>query len=405
MLDNIHFINKFKSLYLLQGRSADYLLRSFLIIVFSIILIHFLDWLPSLIKILLATISILLSIRFFFLSYKMTNSILKQSPEGVPNKGVVNSSSDTYNEVLNVHGNYVQGNHIGGDYIQGDKNIHNIFHQLDLNQPSNNEIEEIRQKLTEVLQSTSQDDFAKQRVVDEIINLSHQNKAIERKLVELTKFLGLNLTNDIVEMAEQIIDFLAPDSKTSFWNIDTHFENNKKLYRRLIYLLQASKWKEGDEETVRIIKKLMPHSIKRSSCIDINIDVMEASKNHLQAINRIWLEASGGRFGFSVQQRIWNKINRLRNDADWMENKSEYDIFAEQVNWSNDLGVIYHIDFDYNITSAKGSLPAKILLLETYDPNSNYCRLSHCLFDMLMARTYSKYSYIPAKIREWLVLD
>ena len=139
--------------------------------------------------------------------------------------------------------------------------------------------------------------------------------------------------------------------------------------------------------------------------MDINIKVIEASVKQLRAINSIWLEASGGRFGFSVQQRIWNKINRLKNDADWMEDKSEYDIFAEQVKWSNDLGVIYHIDFDYKITSAKGSLPAKILLLESYDPNSNYCRLSHCLFDVLMARRYSDYSYIPAKIREWLVLD
>jgi hypothetical protein len=402
MLDNIHFINKFKSLCLLQGRSLDYLLRSFLIIIFSTIVIHFLDWLPSFIKAVLAITSILLSIHFFLLSYKMTNSILKQPPDGVPNKRVLNISSGTYNETLNVHGNYIHGDNIVGDKVLGDKNIYSIFYQLDLNQLSNNEI---KQKITEVLQSTSQENFAKQKIVDELISLSYENDAIERKLVELTKFLGLNLTNDIVETAEQIIDFLAPDTKTSFWDIDTDSEKNKKLYRRLIYLLEASKWKEGDEETVRIIKKLMPHSIRRSGCMDINIKVIEASVKQLQAINSIWLEASGGRFGFSVQQRIWNKINRLKNDADWMEDKSEYDIFAEQVKWSNDLGVIYHIDFDYKITSAKGSLPAKILLLESYDPNSNYCRLSHCLFDVLMARRYSDYSYIPAKIREWLVLD
>lgn len=195
---------------------------------------------------------------------------------------------------------------------------------------------------------------------------------------------------------------MAPDSKISFWNTNTHFEKNKKLYRRLIYLLEASKWKEGDEETVRLIKKLMPYFVKRSGCIDI--DVNEISVKHLKAINRIWLETSGGRFGFSVQQRIWNKINHLRDDHDWIEDQSQYDLFAKQVDWSNDMGLIYHVDFDYKITSAKGSLPAKILLLETYDPNSNYCTLSHCLFDLLMKRKYSDYSLIPDKIREWLVL-
>ena len=390
---------------MLQGRSLDYLLRSFLIIFVSIILINFLNFLPSLINFLFAVISVLLSTRFFFLSYKITNSILKRSPEDTSNRRVLDTLPGIYNEVLNVHGNNVKDNYIGGDYIQGDKNIYNIFHQLGLNQSFDDEIKEIKQKLTEILQSTSQGNFAKQKIVDEIINLSHEDKAIEKKLVELVKLLGLNLSNDIVEMAEQIVDFLAPSTKSSFWNIDTNTERNEKIYRRLIYLLEASKWKEGDEETVRIIKKSMPHFIKKSGCMDINIEVREASVKKLQAINSIWLEASGGRFGFSVQQRIWNKINRLRSDNDWMEDRSTYDIFAEQVNWSNDLGVIYHIDFDYKITSAKGSLPAKILLLETYSSNSNYCRLSCCLFDELMARKYSEYSYIPAKIREWLVLD
>lgn len=201
MLGNIHFINKFKSLYLLQGRSIDYFLRSFLIIAFSIMVIHFLDWLPIFIKILLATTSILLSIRFFLLSYKMTNSILKQSPGGVSNKRVIRISSSTFNEVLNVHGNYVQGNNIGGDYIQGDKNI-TIFKHFNFNQSSDDAIKEIRQRLNEILQSTSQKSFVKQEIVDEIINLSYENKAIERKFIELAKFLGLNLSNDIVEMAE-----------------------------------------------------------------------------------------------------------------------------------------------------------------------------------------------------------
>jgi hypothetical protein len=66
---------------------------------------------------------------------------------------------------------------------------------------------------------------------------------------------------------------------------------------------------------------------------------------------------------------------------------------------------IYHVDFDYKITNPKGHLPAKILLLETYNPNSKYCSLSACLFDKFMEREYSDVSFLPDWLRKWLLLD
>ena len=408
---SLSIFDKAKKIYYYQGKSISYLALS-LILALSIIMITYISpWLPDFIEISLFIVSIALSSRFFLLSYKMSNSILKDFSVESLEKRVINISSGTYNESLKI-----QGDNIEGDLIRGDKNIYDsiegdlvlrdknthVSNQININLPPNEIVEEIRQALTKLAESPGRFIFAEQRIVDEILNLSSDKKEVKRKLIELAKFLELDTSGDTIEIAENIIEFLTPATESSFWN-SSLLVNRNKMYRRLIYLLEASKWKEGDEETVRIIKKLMPHSIKRSGCLDI--DVTEISVKQLKAINKIWLESSGGKFGFSVQKRIWNKINRLTNDQEWIDGTSNYDIFAEQVGWSNDMGVIYHIDFDYTIIATKGSLPAKILLLETYDPNSNYCRLSLCLFDIFMERKYSDYSFIPDKIKEWLVLE
>ena len=437
MSSSLSIFDKVKETYLYQGKSIRYLTLSLSILTILIVLTYALPLLPNLFKIPLAAISIALSGRFFWLSHKMSNSISKDliallgrffllsykmidsiledlSAESLE-KGVISISSDSHHESLNIQGDNIGGDlvngnkivcdNIGGDLVNGNKIINKNIHmsnQINLNRSPSEIIEEIRQVLTKLAKNPGSLVFAEQRIVDEILNLSSDKKEVERKIIELAKFLELDTSGDTTEIAENIIEFLTPATESSFWNI-SFAVNSNKVYRRLIYLLEASKWKEGDEETVRVIKKLMPHSIKRSGCLDI--DVTEISVKQLKAINKIWLEASGGKFGFSVQKRIWNKINRLTNDQEWIDGTSNYDIFAEQVGWSNDMGVIYHIDFDYTIIATKGSLPAKILLLETYDPNSNYCRLSLCLFDIFMERKYSDYSFIPDKIREWLVLE
>jgi hypothetical protein len=105
-----------------------------------------------------------------------------------------------------------------------------------------------------------------------------------------------------------------------------------------------------------------------------------------------------------VQKRIWRRIKTYQNQHSQLQ-KSDHEIFVEAVGWSNEAGRIYYVDFDYLITNPKGHLPMKVLLWETYDPKSNYCYLSHCLFDEFMEREYSNVSFLPDWLREWLLLD
>ncbi|MGB7440135.1 MAG: GUN4 domain-containing protein, partial [Coleofasciculaceae cyanobacterium] len=76
-------------------------------------------------------------------------------------------------------------------------------------------------------------------------------------------------------------------------------------YTKLRDLLAAGKWKEADEETAEVMIKaagqeergyLEREDIEKFPCAD------------LRTIDQLWVKYSNGRFGFSVQKRIWLEV-------------------------------------------------------------------------------------------------
>ena len=89
-------------------------------------------------------------------------------------------------------------------------------------------------------------------------------------------------------------------------------------YTRLRDLLKAGKWKQADQETLAVMLKaagreqkdwLDPESIKNFPSAD------------LRTIDQLWVKYSNGRFGFSVQKRIWESV------------EENYDNFGDRVGW------------------------------------------------------------------------
>lgn len=85
----------------------------------------------------------------------------------------------------------------------------------------------------------------------------------------------------------------------------------KANYTKLEQLLAAGKWKEADEETYSKMlevagKQQQGHSI-RGELIGIK-DVRNFSCPDLRAMDRLWVKYSNGRFGFSVQKRIYQNL-------------------------------------------------------------------------------------------------
>lgn len=89
-------------------------------------------------------------------------------------------------------------------------------------------------------------------------------------------------------------------------------------YTRLRDLLKAGRWKEADQETIQVILKasgregrdhLLKDDIERFSCTD------------LSTIDQLWVKYSDGKFGFSVQKKIWEEVGQ------------EFHKFHLQVGW------------------------------------------------------------------------
>ena len=79
---------------------------------------------------------------------------------------------------------------------------------------------------------------------------------------------------------------------------------NRK-YERLIALLADQKWDLADEETYDLILK-MSNRVKEG-WLDYPA-TQNLSCEFLQTIDRLWLDYSNGRFGFSVQRKIWQEL-------------------------------------------------------------------------------------------------
>ncbi|WP_246605386.1 serine/threonine-protein kinase [Sphaerospermopsis torques-reginae] len=128
-------------------------------------------------------------------------------------------------------------------------------------------------------------------------------------------------------------------------------------YTKLCDLLKAGKWKEADEETRRVMfavaKRekegwLDPASILNFPCTD------------LRTIDQLWLKYSSGKFGFSVQKRIYQGLGGTSQHF----NKT-WEKFGDQVGWKKKklLGIIgedewlHYKDITFDIKAPEGHLP------------------------------------------------
>lgn len=309
---------------------------------------------------------------------------LSQGTNNFFNRFINIGSGGTYNESSNIY-------NVRGNFVQDNKNVFNNFN---FNQDLSNSIVEIQQLLRQIGERIGSAENAQQKIVDDLAEIAKRNSRIKDQLRIWLESVGFTSVANEVDAAEKIVEVATRLHQSPYKQSISMLD---KRYRRLKYLLKLAQWREADEETIKLIEESMPSKSLKYHCK--NIDVDQVSPVHIKIINKLWLQASGGRFGFSVQQSIWQKISSDHNAQD------TYDAFVKKVGWSNEQGRIYHVDFEYLITKPKGYLPAKILLWEDYDPESNYCHLSTCLFDELMDRDYSDAPFLPAWLRRWLLLD
>ncbi|XZN96459.1 MAG: TIR domain-containing protein [Microcoleus sp.] len=142
-------------------------------------------------------------------------------------------------------------------------------------------------------------------------------------------------------------------------------------YIRLEELLAAKKWQEADQET----KKLLLQSSGKKPNEKLGVeDIRNFSTEILCTIDELWMNYSNGRFGFSVQNKIWHQTRKKtlwqilktnifgNSDNDNNNEKDYWYIFGESVGWRKEIkksqkAWVQYKDISFNINAPEGHLP------------------------------------------------
>ncbi|MDF5737829.1 MULTISPECIES: GUN4 domain-containing protein [unclassified Nostoc] len=168
-------------------------------------------------------------------------------------------------------------------------------------------------------------------------------------------------------------------------------------YTRLRDLLRDSEWKEADQETLAVMLKATGR--EKEGWLDI-----DSSKNFpctdLRTIDQLWVKYSNGRFGFSVQKRIWESVGK------------DYEKFGDRVGWVKWRTVVvdkwfglkqqtekqiewlrYYSDLTFDTSASEGHLPAagvNFLDVESVDVRAKHPASYHPVFNEDNVRRYYK---------------
>ena len=118
-------------------------------------------------------------------------------------------------------------------------------------------------------------------------------------------------------------------------------------YTRLENLLKAEKWKEADEETLEVMLKVAGR--EKEGWLDYeSIDNFPCAD--LRTIDQLWVKYSNGRFGFSLQKRIWESVGE------------DYEKFGDRVGWrkKDNKEWLYYKKLTFSLEAPQGHLPVSV---------------------------------------------
>ena len=154
------------------------------------------------------------------------------------------------------------------------------------------------------------------------------------------------------EYLEQPEDEDTPKSQIPNSNSDNLSSEKNVDYTRLRDLLADGKWKEADQETLAVMLKAAGR--EQEGYLDIkSIETFPCAD--LRTIDHLWVKYSDGRFGFSVQKRIWESVEGKPGEYDYDES---YEKLGDRLGWrvKEEWLDYYYLTFSLQ-PSPQGHLP------------------------------------------------
>ncbi|UCJ13809.1 MAG: GUN4 domain-containing protein [Phormidium sp. PBR-2020] len=163
--------------------------------------------------------------------------------------------------------------------------------------------------------------------------------------------------------AQQVLDAVQPRSSSfgytlsSIADLDLSSERPGINYYKLRDLLAAKRWGDADRETAERMWEVMGR--QEEKWLDESIDIEKFPCKDLKIIDTLWVHYSQGKFGFSVQKKIWEACGSpLSYNDDWER-------FGERVGWREGGEWMSYKDVYYS--PKKASLPVSWVEGDRYD--------------------------------------
>ena len=156
-------------------------------------------------------------------------------------------------------------------------------------------------------------------------------------------------TATVKEWLELINPKSQPENLQSAFGMD---------YTRLRDLLAAGEWRQADEETARVM--LIVSGREKEGWLDPE-DIYNFPCEDLSTIDQLWVKYSNGRFGFSVQKRIYQSLGGIGDYDSWVI------AFGDRVGWRKEKKWLYYTDITFDLKRApEAHLPFRLVLLMVY---------------------------------------
>ncbi|NET70539.1 MAG: protein kinase [Sphaerospermopsis sp. SIO1G2] len=166
-------------------------------------------------------------------------------------------------------------------------------------------------------------------------------------------------------------------------------------YKKLRDLLKAGKWVDADKETLEVM--LVVAKREKEDWLDYkSIDIFPCKD--LRTIDQLWVKYSNGKFGFSVQKRIYQGLEGIRE-----YNSEIWERFCDKVGWRKNGEFVMYICYKNNEETNKielGHYPHYVYQLIHYHIYPFYPLLESPLYpdpeeDIFYYQpTYTENSYI-----------
>ncbi|MDB9316507.1 caspase, EACC1-associated type [Nodularia spumigena] len=219
-------------------------------------------------------------------------------------------------------------------------------YQQDILGLRNEDVEEIEKEITSAREGEYQELVQKQQEAERIRQQQEADRLQTQRREEQEEAERLRLQQEEADRRRR--EQQPPRQK-----IDELSSDKGVDYTRLRDLLKAGKWKEADQETLKVMLKAAKR--EEEGWLDIN-SIEQFPCTDLRTIDQLWVEYSNGRFGFSVQKRIWESVggNPEADYETWCK-------FGDRVGWRKGFIMMKewrdYKDLTFNVKAPEGHLP------------------------------------------------